>query len=236
MGQNDFNTWSADKAKELFSISHKLMEAAKQLSEHHAEELKASMEHAMHLAQVSAQSDLTKLQELQSQASVASVARLVSYQVKVKQILKQVNKETAAEADRYLDRARSALHDYLDQVADKIPVGGAELSKLVKDVSDAGAKVYKEGRKKVDQALESAQAEVDEFSKKTAATVTQEVSATKAANAQTVSKNVATKNSATKKTSAQVPVKMAIKKTATKKTATKKITPTAKITRKTVRK
>jgi phosphosulfolactate synthase (CoM biosynthesis protein A) len=195
MSQNDFGAWSTDKAKELFSISHKLMEAAKQLSEHHAEELKANMDHAMHLAKVSAQSDFAKLKEIQTQASEEAVERMASYQAKVKGILKQVNKETAEEADKYLDKARTAMHDYLDQASQKLPVGGAELSKLIKDVSDAGAKVYKEGRKMVDDALENAEAQVDEFAKKTAAT------AKKSAAKSTSAKTSATKTTAAKTTS-----------------------------------
>jgi hypothetical protein len=195
MSQNDFGAWSTDKAKELFSISHKLMEAAKQLSEHHAEELKANMEHALHLAKVSAQSDFAKLKEIQTQASEEAVERMASYQAKVKGILKQVNKETAEEADKYLDKARTAMHDYLDQASQKLPVGGAELSKLIKDVSDAGAKVYKEGRKMVDDALENAEAQVDEFAKKTAAT------AKKSAAKSTPAKTSATKTTAAKTTS-----------------------------------
>jgi len=195
MSQNDFGAWSTDKAKELFSISHKLMEAAKQLSEHHAEELKANMDHAMHLAKVSAQSDFAKLKEIQTQASEEAVERMASYQAKVKGILKQVNKETAEEADKYLDKARTAMHDYLDQASQKLPVGGAELSKLIKDVSDAGAKVYKEGRKMVDDALENAEAQVDEFAKKTAAT------AKKSAAKSSPAKTSATKTTAAKTTS-----------------------------------
>ncbi|BDW11656.1 hypothetical protein PSHI8_17390 [Polynucleobacter sp. SHI8] len=194
MSQSDFNTWSTDKAKELFAISHKLMDAAKQLSEHHAEELKANMEHALHLAKVTAQSDLAKLKEIQTQAADESLARMVAYQSKVKGILKQVNKETAEEADKYLDKARTALHDYLDQASQKIPVGGAELSKLIKDVSDAGAKVYKEGRKMVDHALESAEEQVDEFAKKTAATTKKASTARTAASKTTASKTTARKN------------------------------------------
>jgi ElaB/YqjD/DUF883 family membrane-anchored ribosome-binding protein len=171
MSQNDFNAWSTEKAKELFAISHKLMDAAKQLSEQHAQELKANMDHALNLAKIAAQSDLEKLKEMQAKAAEESLERMMAYQTKVKGILKQVNKETAEEADKYLDKARTALHDYLDQAAQKMPMGGAELSKLIKDVSDAGAKVYKEGRKMVDSALENAEAQVEELSKKaTAAT------------------------------------------------------------------
>jgi Fe2+ transport system protein B len=166
MSQNDFNQWSADKAKELFSISHKLMDAAKQLSEHHADELKANMEFAMNLAKATAKNDFEKLKDMQTQATQEATERMTAYQAKVKGILKQVNKETADEAEKHLEKARQALNGYMDQVAQKIPVGGAELSKLVKDISEAGSKVYKEGRKIVDQALEQADEQADELLKK----------------------------------------------------------------------
>ena len=83
MSQNDFNAWSTEKAKELFSISHKLMDAAKQLSEHHAEELKANIEHALHLAKLSAQSDFAKLKDIQTRAAEESTERMMAYQVTV---------------------------------------------------------------------------------------------------------------------------------------------------------
>lgn len=170
MSQNDFNQWSADKAKELFSISHKLMDAAKQIGEHHAEELKANMEFAMNLAKATAKNDFEKLKQMQTEASEEALERMSSYQAKVKGILKQVNKETSEEAEKHLEKAREALHGYIDQVAQKIPVGGAELSKLVKDMSEAGSKVYKEGRKIVDQALESADHQAEEVLKKASTT------------------------------------------------------------------
>ena len=69
MNQDHFNQWSADKAKELFSISHKLMEAAKQLSEHHAAELKANIDLAMNLAKATAKNDFEHLKAMQAQAS-----------------------------------------------------------------------------------------------------------------------------------------------------------------------
>ena len=189
MSQSDLNTWSIDKAKELFSISHKLIDAAQQLSEHHAAELKANMEHALHLAKATAQSDFAKLKQIQSKAADESLARMVAYQSKVKGILKQVNKETAEEADKYLVKARTALHDYLDQASQKNPVGGVELSKLIKDVSHAGAKVYKEGRKMVDNALENAEAQVDELAKKTAATIRKDAPERTVASKTTARKN-----------------------------------------------
>jgi ElaB/YqjD/DUF883 family membrane-anchored ribosome-binding protein len=43
------------KAKELFTLSHKLLDAAKQLSEHHAAELRYNMQQAMEAAKTAAQ-------------------------------------------------------------------------------------------------------------------------------------------------------------------------------------
>ena len=51
------------KAKELFTLSHKLLDAAKQLSEHHAAELRYNMQQALEAAKTAAQNDAKKLQE-----------------------------------------------------------------------------------------------------------------------------------------------------------------------------
>jgi hypothetical protein len=44
-----------------------------------------------------------------------------------------------------------------------MPIGGAEFSKMVKDVSEASNKVYKEGRRTIDQALEAADKQLDDL-------------------------------------------------------------------------
>ena len=49
------------KAKELFTLSHKLLDAAKQLSEHHATELRYNMQQAMDAAKTAAQKDMKQL-------------------------------------------------------------------------------------------------------------------------------------------------------------------------------
>ena len=49
------------KAKELFTLSHKLLDAAKQLSEHHAAELRYNMQQAMDAAKTAAQKDMKQL-------------------------------------------------------------------------------------------------------------------------------------------------------------------------------
>jgi hypothetical protein len=195
MSQNDFNQWSADKAKELFSISHKLMEAAKLIGEEHANEIKRNMDLAMHIAKATAKSDFEQVKEMQAKAQTEALERLTAYQVKVKSILKQLNKDTADEAEKHLDKARDALNAYIDQVAQKVPMGGAELSKLVKQMSEAGTKVYKEGRKVIDHALENAEEQAEKLVKK-ATTAAKKAPPTKVATktaSKTASKTTASK-------------------------------------------
>jgi uncharacterized membrane protein len=179
MSQNDFNQWSADKAKELFSISHKLMEAAKQLGEQHAAELKVNIDLAMELAKATAKNDFEHVKKMQAKAAEEALDRLTAYQARVKTILKQINKDTVEEAEKHLEKARDSLNEYMEQVAKKVPMGGAELSKLVKNMSEAGTKVYKEGRKVIDQALEQADHKAEEVMQK--ATASRKASAVKTA-------------------------------------------------------
>ena len=47
MDAKDFQKWQQEKAKELFSYSHKLLDAAKQLSEHHIAEIEWGMKNAL---------------------------------------------------------------------------------------------------------------------------------------------------------------------------------------------
>ena len=43
MDAKDLQKWQQEKAKELFDYSHKLLDAAKQLSEHHIAEMEWGM-------------------------------------------------------------------------------------------------------------------------------------------------------------------------------------------------
>ena len=69
MDQKDIQAWQQEKAKELFAYSHKLLDAAKDLSEHHIAEIQWGMKNAMESAKSAAKNDLAKLKELQESAS-----------------------------------------------------------------------------------------------------------------------------------------------------------------------
>lgn len=192
MSQKDFQPWSAEKTQELFALSHKLMDVAKQLSEHHAAELQANMSQALEFAKLTAKNDLTKLKEFQEKSAQEAVDRMEGYQKKVKGLLKQMGKETADEAEKHYDKAKTALEDWLEDAGKKIPVGGVEFSKMVKEVSEASNKAFKEGRRTIDHALEAADKQLEEISEKTKVAA-KKATAKKAAATQTTS--TATKKS-----------------------------------------
>ncbi len=154
------------KAQELFTLSHKLLDAAKQLSEHHAAELRYNMQQAMEAAKTAAQKDMTKLQAMQKKAAADAAKRMSIYQKKVKAILKDIGNEAADGAEKHFDRARDAISDWIKEADKKIPMGGEKLAKVVREVSDAGAKVFKEGRKAVEDAIDSAEENLHTVAKK----------------------------------------------------------------------
>ncbi len=159
------------KAKELFTLSHKLLDAAKQLSEHHAAELRYNIQQAMEAAKTAAQKDVTKLQAMQKKAAEDAVKRMSVYQKKVKVILKDIGNEAADGAEKHFDRARDAISDWIKEADKKIPIGGEKLAKVVREVSDAGAKVFKEGRKVVEEAIDSAEENLHTVAKKASKTI-----------------------------------------------------------------
>ena len=159
------------KAQELFTLSHKLLDAAKQLSEHHAAELRYNMQQAMEAAKTAAQKDMTKLQAMQKKAAADAAKRMGVYQKKVKAILKDIGNEAADGAEKHFDRARDAISDWIKEADKKIPMGGEKLAKVVREVSDAGAKVFKEGRKAVEDAIDSAEKNLHTIAKKTSKTI-----------------------------------------------------------------
>ena len=124
MNQKDIQDWQQKKAKELFTLSHKLLDTAKQLSEHHANELKHNMDHALRFAKTAAKNDLESLKLLQEEATQAAADRLHVYHKKVKGMLREMGDDAADEAEKYLEKARESLSGWLEDVEKKMPAGG----------------------------------------------------------------------------------------------------------------
>jgi ElaB/YqjD/DUF883 family membrane-anchored ribosome-binding protein len=154
MNQKDIQEWQQKKAKELFALSHKLLDTAKQLSEHHANELKHNMDHALRFAKTAAKNDLESLKLLQEEATQAAADRMHVYHKKVKSMLREMGDDAADEAEKYLEKARESLSGWLEDVEKKMPAGGEHLAKVARDLSRAGEKAFKEGRRVINEAAE----------------------------------------------------------------------------------
>ncbi|QWE13807.1 hypothetical protein [Polynucleobacter sp. AP-Sving-400A-A2] len=166
MDHKDIQAWQQEKAKELFAYSHKLLDAAKDLSAHHLEEIQWGMKNAMESAKSAAKNDLAKLKELQDLAAKEAAKRATVYQKKVKSVLKDIGDEAADGTEKHLEKVRSSLVTWLEDVEGKLPGHADKLSKVVHDMSTAGQKMFKEGRKIVNQVADAAEKNIDEHLRK----------------------------------------------------------------------
>jgi ElaB/YqjD/DUF883 family membrane-anchored ribosome-binding protein len=170
MDHKDIQAWQQEKAKELFAYSHKLLDAAKDLSAHHLEEVQWGMKNAMESVKSAAKNDLTKLKELQDQATKEAAKRATVYQKKVKSVLKDIGDDAADGTEKHLEKVRSSLVSWLEDAESKLPGHADKLSKVVHDMSTAGQKMFKEGRKIVNQVADTAEKNIEEHLRKSSDT------------------------------------------------------------------
>jgi len=166
MDKKDIQAWQQEKAKELFAYSNKLLDAAKDIGEHHLAEIQWGMKNAMDSAKSAAKNDLAKLKDLQEAAAKEAAKRATVYQRKVKSVLKDLGEDAADETEKHLEKVRSSLVSWLEGVESKMPGHADKLSKVVHDMSTAGQKMFKEGRKIVNQVAETAEKNIEEHLRK----------------------------------------------------------------------
>ena len=170
MDAKELQQWQREKAKELFDYSHTLLEAAKKLSEHHMEEIEWGMKNALDSAKSAAKNDLSKLKDLQEEATKEAAKRAATYQKKVKSVLKDLGDGAADETEKHLEKVRSSLVTWLEDAESKMPGHADKLSKVVHEMSTAGQKMFKEGRKIVNQVADTAEKNIEEHLRKSADT------------------------------------------------------------------
>ncbi len=170
MNHKEIQAWQQEKAKELFNYSHKLLDAAKELSESHLAEMQWGMKNALESAKSAAKNDLEKLKDLQEEASKEASKRVTMYQKKVKSVLKDLGDDAADETEKHLEKVRSSLVGWLEDAESKIPGHADKLSKVVHEMSTAGQKMFKEGRKIVNQVADAAEKNIEDHLKKTSET------------------------------------------------------------------
>lgn len=164
MQEKMFNELKKQKAEEFFSLSHRLLDVAKELSEYHAAELRMNIDHAQDLATSVARGNFKDVEELQKRAAIQAAQRMKVFRRKAKVLLKKMNHDSSEKAEKYVEKAHNSLLDWLDESEKRMPIGAEGLSKVVRDISSAGAKAFKVGRKLASVAADN----LDELMDKTA--------------------------------------------------------------------
>jgi polyhydroxyalkanoate synthesis regulator phasin len=167
MDAKELQKWQREKAKELFDYSHTLLEAAKKLGEHHMAEMEWGMKNALDSAKSAAKNDLVKLKDLQAEAAKEAAKRAATYQKKVKAVLKDLGDSAADETEKHLEKVRASLVTWLEDAENKMPAHAEKLSKVVHEMSTTGQKMFKEGRRIVNEVADTAEKNIDEMVKKT---------------------------------------------------------------------
>jgi hypothetical protein len=170
MDHKEIQAWQQEKAKELFNYSHKLLDAAKELSESHLAEIQWGMKNALESAKSAAKNDLERLKDLQEEASKEASKRVTMYQKKVKSVLKDLGDDAADETEKHLEKVRTSLVGWLEDAESKIPGHADKLSKVVHEMSTAGQRMFKEGRKIVNQVADAAEKNIEDHLKKASET------------------------------------------------------------------
>ena len=124
------------------------------------------MKNAMESAKSAAKNDLAKLKVLQEEATKEATKRATVYQKKVKAVLKDIGENAADETEKHLEKVRSSLVTWLEDAESKLPSHADKLSKVVHEMSTTGQKMFKEGRRIVNQVADAAEKNLDELAKK----------------------------------------------------------------------
>lgn len=216
--QKEYMAWQHERAKELFALSHRLFDTAKEFSDHQLTEIKASMEHAKSYAEHVVTSDIESLKKLQEKFSKEAAIRVSAYQKKIKTTLKSMEEETAEEVEKHLAKARTAMESWLKDAGKNFPEGSDKLNTIVRDIAHAGEKVLKEGRKMAKQAAAAAEEGLAAFDTAMAKNTFEKTTFVKKPTVKKAVKKPTVKKAAVKKT---VTKKAPVKKVSVKKVAVK---------------
>lgn len=71
-------------------------------------------------------------------------------------MLKDIGESAADETEKHLEKVRSSLVGWLEDAENKLPSHADKLSKVVNEMSTTGQKMFKEGRRIVNQVADAA--------------------------------------------------------------------------------
>jgi len=154
MKTENLSEWNKQKAEELFSMSHKMLDIAKELTECNAKELQIHVNHALELAKHSTNGDLKKIEKLQNDAALEASLRMDEYKVKAKTLLVTVHNELTDHSAKHVLKAMDSLADWIEHSDNKMPELNEHLGSVVRNITASGASAFEEGRKLVNSTLD----------------------------------------------------------------------------------
>jgi ElaB/YqjD/DUF883 family membrane-anchored ribosome-binding protein len=152
-----------EKIQSLFSQSHKLLSAARQLSETQARELECRMKESIEMARLAAINDFGKIKIAQENATKNTMKRLSSYQIQAELLLEEIGEDLQGNSHKMIDRARSHLSAWIEDTRNLAHEGEKNLGRLAKNIAEAGENLYQEGRQIMLNATEQAEKKLNKF-------------------------------------------------------------------------
>jgi len=152
-----------EKIQSLFSQSHKLLSAAKKLSETHASELEFRMKESIEMAKLAAINDLGKIKIAQENVTKNTMKRLSDYQIQAELLLQEMGEDIQGNSHKMIDKARSHLTTWLDDTRNLVHKGEKNLGRLAKNIAESGENLYQEGHQILMNATELAEKKLNKF-------------------------------------------------------------------------
>jgi cobalamin biosynthesis protein CbiD len=152
-----------EKIQSLFSQSHKLLSAARQISETHARELECRMKESIEMARLAAKNDLVEIKIAQENIMKNAMKRLSSYQVQAELLLEEIGDDLQDNSHKMIDKARSHLTTWLEDTRSMVHKGEKNLGRLAKNIGEAGENLYQEGHQILMNATELAEKKLNKF-------------------------------------------------------------------------
>lgn len=156
MKSENIEQWNKQKAEELFSLSHKMLDIAKELTECNAKEIRIHVNHALELAKHSTENNLKKIEKLQNDAAIEAALRMDEYRMKAKTLLVDVHHELTEHSSKHIQKAMDSLADWVEHSDNKMPSVNQYLGKVVRDITASGSIAFEEGRKLITSAMDDA--------------------------------------------------------------------------------
>lgn len=113
--------WSEHKTKELFAMSHKMLDIAQEISEYSTNEMQILVNHSLALAKYGANNEFKKVEKIQTEAAIDATIRISEYRTKVKMLLINVHSDLSKISANYMQTSLDSIADLIEHRDNKMP-------------------------------------------------------------------------------------------------------------------